>query len=171
MQNTFSQSGNNSKWFLKKSFFRIGMWYSRPPPPPFMEKNIFPFWLLEPLPYQSKAWEEVLFVALLFPSWQSSYPVGCLNEHLSALVMGGRMLRRMTRVGHLPAVSLVDIWRLILVTLGWSKVESPDQSMKHLERCWVHTSFSRGWSDASNHVSSEMETYIWGLARMIALAF
>ena len=25
MQNTFSQSGNDSKWFLKKSFFRISM--------------------------------------------------------------------------------------------------------------------------------------------------
>ena len=32
MQNTFSQSGNDSKWFSKKSFFRIGMWNSRPPP-------------------------------------------------------------------------------------------------------------------------------------------
>ena len=27
MQNTFSQSGNDSKWFLKKSFFKIGMWH------------------------------------------------------------------------------------------------------------------------------------------------
>ena len=36
MQNTFSQSGNDSKWFSKKSYFRIGMWHSRPPrdPPP-----------------------------------------------------------------------------------------------------------------------------------------
>ena len=33
MQNTFSQSGNDSKWFPKKSFFRISMWNSRPPPP------------------------------------------------------------------------------------------------------------------------------------------
>ena len=40
MQNTFSQSGNDSKWFSKKSFFRIGMWNSRPP---FMEKNILNF--------------------------------------------------------------------------------------------------------------------------------
>ena len=30
MQNTFSQSGNDSKWFSKKSFLRIGMWNSRP---------------------------------------------------------------------------------------------------------------------------------------------
>ena len=43
MQNTFSQSGNDSKWFLKKSFFRIGMWNSRPLPPPFTEKNILNF--------------------------------------------------------------------------------------------------------------------------------
>ena len=41
MQNTFSQSGNDSKWFSKKSFFRIGMWNSRPPP--FMEKTILNF--------------------------------------------------------------------------------------------------------------------------------
>ena len=45
MQNTFSQSGNDSKWFLKKSFFKIGMWHSRPPrdPPPFMAKTILNF--------------------------------------------------------------------------------------------------------------------------------
>ena len=45
MQNTFSQSGNDSKWFSKKSFFRIGMWHSRPPrdPPPFMANTILNF--------------------------------------------------------------------------------------------------------------------------------
>ena len=42
MQNTFSQSGNDSKWFSKKSFFRIAMWNSRSPPP-FMEKTILNF--------------------------------------------------------------------------------------------------------------------------------
>ena len=42
MQNTFSQSGNDSKWFLNKSFFKIGMWHSRPPPP-FMAKTILNF--------------------------------------------------------------------------------------------------------------------------------
>ena len=41
MQNTFSQSGNDSRWFLKKSFFIIGMWNSSPPP--FMEKTILNF--------------------------------------------------------------------------------------------------------------------------------
>ena len=41
MQNTFSQSGNDSKWFSKKSLFRIGRWNSRHPP--FMEKNILNF--------------------------------------------------------------------------------------------------------------------------------
>ena len=41
MQNTFSQSGNDSKWFLKKSFFKIGMWHSRPPP--FMANTILNF--------------------------------------------------------------------------------------------------------------------------------
>ena len=54
MQNTFSQSGNDSKWFLKKSFFKIGMWHSRPPrdPPPLHGKCHlkFPFWLFEPFP-------------------------------------------------------------------------------------------------------------------------
>ena len=45
MQNTFSQSGNDSKWFLKKSFFKIGKWHSRPPrdPPPFMANAILNF--------------------------------------------------------------------------------------------------------------------------------
>ena len=42
MQNTFSQSGNDSICFLKKSFFRIGMWNSRPPPPSW-KKNILNF--------------------------------------------------------------------------------------------------------------------------------
>ena len=41
MQNTFSQLGNDSKWFLKKSFFKIGMWHSRPPP--FMANAILNF--------------------------------------------------------------------------------------------------------------------------------
>ena len=46
MQNTFSQSGNDSKWFSKKSYFRIGMWHSRPPrdPPPFMANAILNFY-------------------------------------------------------------------------------------------------------------------------------
>ena len=45
MQNTFSQSGNDSKWFLKKSFFKIGKWHSRPPrdPPLFMANAILNF--------------------------------------------------------------------------------------------------------------------------------
>ena len=46
MQNTFSQSGNDSEWFLKKSFFKIGMWHSRPPrdpPLPFMANAILNF--------------------------------------------------------------------------------------------------------------------------------
>ena len=46
MQNTFSQSGNDSKWFLKKLFFKIGMWHSRPPrdpPPPSMANAILNF--------------------------------------------------------------------------------------------------------------------------------
>ena len=45
MQNTFSQSGNDSKWFSRKSFFKIGIWHSRPPrdPPPFMVNTILNF--------------------------------------------------------------------------------------------------------------------------------
>ena len=45
MQNTFSQSGNDSKWFSKKSFFRIGMWHSRLPrdPPTLHGKTILNF--------------------------------------------------------------------------------------------------------------------------------
>ena len=42
MQNTLSQSGNDSKWFSKKIIFRIGMWNSRPTPP-FIEKSILNF--------------------------------------------------------------------------------------------------------------------------------
>ena len=50
MQNTFSQSGNDSKWLFKKSFFRIRMWNSRPP---LLHEKIhlkFPFWLFDYLP-------------------------------------------------------------------------------------------------------------------------
>ena len=37
--------------FQKKSFFRIGMWNSRPPPPLQGKKHLkFPFWLCEYLP-------------------------------------------------------------------------------------------------------------------------
>ena len=45
MQNTFSQSGNDSKWFLTKIIFKIGMWHSRPPrdPSPFMANAILNF--------------------------------------------------------------------------------------------------------------------------------
>ena len=59
MQNTFSQSGNDSKWFSKKSFFRIGMWHSRPPrdppPPPFMANTILNFHFDYPHPSLRKA--------------------------------------------------------------------------------------------------------------------
>ena len=44
MQNTFSQSGNDSKWFLKKSFFKIAG--KRDPletPPSFMANAILNF--------------------------------------------------------------------------------------------------------------------------------
>ena len=45
MQNTFLQSGNDAKWFSKKSFFRIGMWHSRLPrdPPTLHGKTILNF--------------------------------------------------------------------------------------------------------------------------------
>ena len=42
MQNTFSQSGNDSKWFLKKSFFQ-NMNVELETPPTFMEKTILNF--------------------------------------------------------------------------------------------------------------------------------
>ena len=53
MQNTFSQSGNDSKWFSKKSFFRIGMWKSRPPPLHGKKHLKFPFWLFDYPPYSA----------------------------------------------------------------------------------------------------------------------
>ena len=69
MQNTFSQSGNDSKWFSNKSFFRICMWHSRPPrdPPPLHGKYHlkFPFWLFDNLPYP-------FFVQNSWPPSQSS---------------------------------------------------------------------------------------------------
>ena len=47
MQNTFSQSGNDSKWFLTKIIFQNSLMAnetpSRPPPPPFMANTILNF--------------------------------------------------------------------------------------------------------------------------------
>ena len=40
MQNTFLQSGNDSKWFSKKSFFK-NRYVELETPPPFMAKTIF----------------------------------------------------------------------------------------------------------------------------------
>ena len=66
MQNTFSQSGNDSKWFLKKSFFKIGKWHSRPPrdPPPLHGKCHlkFPFWFFEPFPNSNFVWCQIVLV-------------------------------------------------------------------------------------------------------------
>ena len=86
MQNTFSQSGNDSKWFLKKSFFKIGMWHSRPPrdPLPLHGKCHlkFPFWLLAHLPYcsckilersskwASSSWLQPSFASFYKCNWQ-----------------------------------------------------------------------------------------------------
>ena len=51
MQNKFSQPGNDSTCILEKSFFRIGMWNSGPPPPLHGKKHLkFPFWSLEHFP-------------------------------------------------------------------------------------------------------------------------
>ena len=53
MQNTFSQSGNDSKWFLKKYFSEYVN--GTQDPPPFMEKSIlnFHFDCLHPSPMHS----------------------------------------------------------------------------------------------------------------------
>ena len=56
MQNTFSQSGNDSKWFLKKSIFQnryVALETPSRPPLPLHGKNHlkFPFWLFDNLPY------------------------------------------------------------------------------------------------------------------------
>ena len=55
MQNTFSQSGNDSKWFLTKIIFQNRYVAietpSRPPPLHGKSHLKFPFWLFEPLPY------------------------------------------------------------------------------------------------------------------------
>ena len=82
MQNTFSQSGNDSKWFLKKSFFKIGMWHSRPPrdPPPFMANAIlnFHFDFLTPslsgslhnkIPTKIQPWQKLNILGWLNTVW------------------------------------------------------------------------------------------------------
>ena len=62
MQNTFSQSGNDSKWLLKKSFFRIGIWHSRPPP--FMAKTIFNFHFEDLTPSLIQLTEIILLLSI-----------------------------------------------------------------------------------------------------------
>ena len=61
MQNTFSQSGNDSKWFLTKIIFKIGMWHSRPvSTPPSLHGKChlkFPFWFFAPLPNVHRDWD------------------------------------------------------------------------------------------------------------------
>ena len=57
MQNTFSQSGNDSKWFLTKIIFQnryVALETpSRPPPPLHGKCHLkFPFWFFAPLPYR-----------------------------------------------------------------------------------------------------------------------
>ena len=93
MQNTFSQSGNDSKWFLKKSFFKIGKWHSRPPrdPPPLHGKCHlkFPFWFFETFPkqeYFSKSYILHLFADLEVPGVQepadpAQFTKGPRNSH------------------------------------------------------------------------------------------
>ena len=64
MQNTFSQSGNDSKWFLTKSIFQnTYVALETPPRPPPLHGKChlkFPFWLFEPLP---KSFSMVFFFA------------------------------------------------------------------------------------------------------------
>ena len=71
MQNTFSQSGNDSKWFSKKSFFRIGMWNPRPPPLHGKIHLKFPFWLFAPLlnPHQRKGIQVHPLQKFIWWSW------------------------------------------------------------------------------------------------------
>ena len=83
MQNTFSQSGNDSKWFSKKTFFRIGMWNSRPPPPPstFMEKTILNFhfdYLTTPLRFILYLTTSELWVGIeLYGVWKNRRVLSC----------------------------------------------------------------------------------------------
>ena len=55
MQNTFSQSGNYSEWFLTKIIFQnryVALETGLDPPPLHGKCHLkFPFWFFEPLPY------------------------------------------------------------------------------------------------------------------------
>ena len=117
MQNTFSQSGNDSKWFSKKSYFRIGMWHSRPPPLHGKYHLKFPFWLLEPLPYYNSwtplpcTWTEKVDIGQ--PCWTISlfsnhstsatsvHELVCqVVEHLGPKSGGGIRSKRTTNARH-----------------------------------------------------------------------
>ena len=50
MQNTFSQSGNDSKWFLKKILFQNRYVELETPPLHGKTHLKFPFWLFAPFP-------------------------------------------------------------------------------------------------------------------------
>ena len=89
MQNTFSQSGNDSKWFSKKSFFRIGMWNSRPPP--FMAKTIlnfhFDYWNPSLSYYHIKSGTSITSL----PNQNTTITsLSNLVAHLVKLIPGGR---------------------------------------------------------------------------------
>ena len=76
MQNTFSQSGNDSKWFSKKSFFRKGMWHWRPPwdPPPLHGKYHLKFhfdYLNPSLRWNLELWR-YLWIKMLHNEYSSS---------------------------------------------------------------------------------------------------
>ena len=89
----FWQSGIDSKWFLKKSFFKIGMWHSRPPrDPPSLHGKChlkFPFCLFAHFPnkllylcfcHRSCGFVYV-FVFRLFKFKVSPSPACCEQSH------------------------------------------------------------------------------------------
>ena len=102
MQNTFSQSGNDSKWFLKKSFFKIGKWHSRPPrdPPPFMANAILNFHF--DYPHTSltlTVWLKLTLWSIRFTAWKKCQPVNMKllsSRHHSVLTQG--VLIRTSRI-------------------------------------------------------------------------
>ena len=69
----FSKKSLVFKWFSKKSFFRIGMWNSRPPSPLHGENHLkFPFWLFDFPPYITWWLSKMHYIAMHCNSQSSS---------------------------------------------------------------------------------------------------
>ena len=67
--------------FFKKSFFKIGMWHSRPPRDPPLHGKChlkFPFWFLAPFPYQSNFFRS--YHKFLHKSWSNIFRISTKHQ-------------------------------------------------------------------------------------------